>query len=640
MEGAAMNRMERIKNRLFEKEYYEKKVWWGDEETILVSDEIKSLPLIIRKALAIRYVAQNMPAAIKPDELIVGVPTMASVGFGKTFPKYTLPEEDLEASHFGFTAKSVPGHHILNYETVLKKGLKGIRHEVMQKLDDASDEETINFYRSVLISLEALRDLAVRYTDLALEAAVHETDQIRRRELYEIAEVCTKVPDNPPESFHEALQSVWFVFALCHSTLEFIPVGRSDQYLYPYYKKDIESGKITREFAAELAGSFMAKFGERIFVEAGFPIEDARDYSNDGCWECIIPGRTNFGFCMLQVLQLLEYLLQGGWSLVRGQKEVEGIPALDRFQTYDEFYAEFLRLLRDNLHKEIVNRNRNIPHREAIAPSPLLSAFMDDCIERGKEYSIGGARYHIFGTYLTGFANCVDSLAAIRKLVFEEKKYSLAEIAEATRKNYEGYEPLRQYALNRVPKYGNDDDYVDSMANRLLGDFADIIKDEQANHPQDMILGPGIATFEFYAKWGHDVGASADGRKSQEPVASNLSPVQGADLQGPTAAIRSSTAADLLPYFTGGPVDMEIDPDEVRGEQGLIRMVSLIHGFIDLRGLILTITGVSREKLLAAQENPEQYRNLRVRLGGLSAYFVTLSKEMQNSIIERTSHSL
>ena len=756
-----MNRMERIKKRLFEKEYFEKKIWWGDDESILTSDEIKSQPLIIRKARAIRYVAQNMPISLKPDELIVGQPTMASVGFGKTFPKYTLPEEDAEAAKYGFTPKSVPGHHLLNYESVLKKGLSGVRREVMARMAGDVDQETAEFLRAVLISIEALKDLAVRYTDLVLEAAATEKDATRKRELLEIAKVCTKVPENPPETFHEALQSVWFTFVLCHSTLEFIPVGRSDQYLYPYYKKDIESGRITREYAAELAGSFMAKFGERIFVdmpewelhmrdedtqfngvdtsrvntagsysndesynygtsanhwlcnmilggvtpegrdatneltyllldqwafletvspimsvrlsskspeelyrkcadilrngasepalynddliirgfiEAGFPIEDARDYSNDGCWECIIPGKTNFGFCMLQVLQLLEYLLQDGKSLVRGAKEADCIPGLETYKSFDDFYKEFMRLLRENLHKEILNRTRNIPHRAAIAPSPFLSAFMDDCIERGKEYSVGGARYHIFGTYLTGFANCIDSLAVIKKLVFEEGKYSLSEIAEATRVNFEGYEPMRQYAINHVPKYGNDEAYVDTLAKRVLDDFSEIIKEEQKDNTGNMILGPGIATFEFFAKWGHDVGASADGRKSQEPVASNISPAQGADMQGPTAAIKSTTAADLLPYFTGGPLDMEIDPGEVKGEQGLVRMVSLIKGFIDLGGMMLTITGVSRDKLIEAQKNPEMHRSLRVRMGGLSAYFVTLSKEMQNSIIERTSH--
>ncbi|WP_300763933.1 pyruvate formate lyase family protein [uncultured Oscillibacter sp.] len=762
-----MDRRARIKDRLFHKEYLTKQEWWGDEETILVSDEVKRLPLIVRKALAIKHVAEHMPLEIKPDELIVGTPTMASVGFGKCFPEYALPEELAEGAKWGFTPKSVFGHHLLNYETVLRKGLRGVREDVMRKLAEwkgsGGDREKTEFYRSILISLDALRALAVRYTDMLLAAAAEEGDVSRREELLQMAGICSRVPENPPETLQEAAQAVWFVFMLCHSTMEFIPVGRTDQYLYPFYQKDMESGRITKREAEEIIVSFLAKFSERvhmnmsdwemhmqdedtqyngrdpnftttagtysndesynfgtsanhwlcnmilggvtpegedavnelsyiileqwayleavvpvmsvrlnrktpekfyrlcadilrngasepalyndeIFIEglrkAGISERDANDYSNDGCWEVLIPGRTNFGFCMLQVLQLLEYMLQGGRSLVRGGIELPGIPPLAAWDTFDSFYAYFLKLLEDAAVREIRTRLLTIKHRAAIAPSPLLSAFMDDCVERGEEYSVGGARYHVFGTYLTGFANCVDSLAAIKKLVYEDGTYTLEQVAEATRTNFDGKEQMRQYMMNRVPKFGNDDGYVDGIAVRLLDDFTAIIERLRATEAKGLILGEGIATFEFFAKWGHDVGASADGRKSQEPVASNFSPVHGADALGPTAAIRSVTAGNMQPYMMGAPLDMEIDPEDVKGEQGLNRMVALIKGFKEHGGLILTITGTNREKLLAAQQDPERYRNLRVRMGGLSAYFVTLSKEMQNSIIKRTSHSL
>lgn len=766
-EGDFMNRRERIKDRLFNKEFLAKQEWWGDEETILVSEEIRQLPLIVRKALAIKHVAEHMPIEIKPDELIVGIPTMASVGFGKCFPEYALPEELEEGARWGFTPKSVFGHHLLNYETVVQKGLCGVREDVMRKLSELTGnekfEEKTNFYRSVLISLDALRILAQRYTDLLLTEAEKEQDAARRAELLQMAKVCSRVPENTPETLQEAAQAVWFVFMLCHSTMEFIPVGRTDQYLYPFYKKDMEEGRISKQEAEEIIASFLAKFSERVhmnmsdwemhmrdedtqyngkdpnftttagtysndesynfgtsanhwlcnmilggvtpdgedatnelsyiileqwaylelvapvmsvrlskktperfyrlcadilrngasepalyndevFIEAlrkaGISERDANDYSNDGCWEALIPGRTNFGFCMLQVLQLLEYMLQGGKSLVRGTVEIPDIPPLSVWNTFDDFYAYFLKLLEATVIKEIRTRLMTIEHRAAIAPSPLLSAFMDDCVERGEEYSVGGARYHMFGTYLTGFANCVDSLAVIKKLVFEDKLYTLEQIAEATRTNFEGNEQLRQYAMNRVPKFGNDNGYVDSIAVRLLDDFTSIIERLRTTEAKGLILGEGIATFEFFAKWGHDVGASADGRKSQEPVASNFSPAHGADAMGPTATIRSITAADLRAYMMGAPLDMEINPEDVKGEQGLNRMVALIKGFKEHGGLILTITGTNREKLLAAQREPEKYRNLRVRMGGLSAYFVTLSKEMQNSIIKRTSHSL
>lgn len=578
-----------------------------------------------------------------------------------------------------------------------------------------------------------------------------------------MARVCARVPEEPPETLHEALQAVWFVFVLCHSTMEFIPVGRTDQYLYPFYQADIAAGRLTKPEAEDLITSFLAKFSERVhmnmsdwemhlrdedtqyngvdpnftttagtysnddsynfgtsanhwlcnmilggvtadgedatneltymilrqwaylepvvpvmsvrlnkktpealyrlcadilrngssepalyndemFIEAlqkyGVSARDANDYSNDGCWEVLIPGRTNFGFCMLQVLQMLEYMLQGGKSLVRGAVEVPDVPPLSVWESFESFYQYFLYLLEDTATKEIRNRLKTIAHRAKIAPSPLLSAFMDDCVARGEEYSVGGARYNMFGTYLTGFANCVDSLAVIKKMVYEEKRYTLADIAQLTRENFAGQEAVRQYFVNRIPKFGNDDPYVDDIAARLLGDFSSIIDRLRVTEAPGLILGEGVATFEFFAKWGHDVGASPDGRFSQDPVASNFSPVHGADLLGPTATIRSITAGDLLPYMMGAPLDIEVNPNEVRGDAGLDRMVALIKGFKACGGLILTITGANREQLLAAQKEPEKYRNLRVRLGGLSAYFVTLSKEMQNSIIKRTEHSL
>lgn len=634
--------------------------------------------------------------------------------------------------------------------------------ERIATLEGGQSEKT-EFYRSVLISLDALRILADRYVDMLLSASQNAPDEQRRHELRMMARVCARVPEEPPETLHEALQAVWFVFVLCHSTMEFIPVGRTDQYLYPFYQADIAAGRLTKPEAEDLITSFLAKFSERVhmnmsdwemhlrdedtqyngvdpnftttagtysnddsynfgtsanhwlcnmilggvtadgedatneltymilrqwaylepvvpvmsvrlnkktpealyrlcadilrngssepalyndemFIEAlqkyGVSARDANDYSNDGCWEVLIPGRTNFGFCMLQVLQMLEYMLQGGKSLVRGAVEVPDVPPLSVWESFESFYQYFLYLLEDTATKEIRNRLKTIAHRAKIAPSPLLSAFMDDCVARGEEYSVGGARYNMFGTYLTGFANCVDSLAVIKKMVYEEKRYTLADIAQLTRENFAGQEAVRQYFVNRIPKFGNDNPYVDGIAARLLGDFSSIIDRLRVTEAPGLILGEGVATFEFFAKWGHDVGASPDGRFSQDPVASNFSPVHGADLLGPTATIRSITAGDLLPYMMGAPLDIEVNPNEVRGDAGLDRMVALIKGFKACGGLILTITGANREQLLSAQKEPEKYRNLRVRLGGLSAYFVTLSKEMQNSIIKRTEHSL
>ncbi len=743
-----------------------KKEWWGEGETILADENIKKKPLIIRKALAIEHVAKHMPVAVRPDELIVGVPTMASVGFGRCFPTYALPQEEERAAKCGYTVKSVAGHHPANYEKLLRLGLRGVREEIKEarrNLERSSDldEETDNLYESMRISLDAVGILAGRYVELLRKEAVKERNKERKIELMQMMEVCSRVPENPPETFQEALQSVWLLFAFFHSTMEFLPIGRSDQYLYPYYEADITTGRITKIQAEELVISWLAKFSERVqlkpeqwemhlgdmdsqfngrdmeqedaatydndesynygtsanhwlinmilggmdsegadatndltylilegwkFLEAvtptmsvrfhnnspkklyelcasilrngagepvlyndepiieglvrmGIPLEDARNYSNDGCWETLIPGKTSFGFCMNQVLQMIEYQLQQGRSLVRSRLEKKGLPPLSFYRDYESFYEVFLDILEDNARSEIKNKIRFSKARSDIAPSPLLSAFMDDCVTRGREYSDGGAVYDIFTLMLCGFSGCVDSLAVIKKLVFEEQRTTLAELAGATKANFEGHEALHQLICNHVPKFGNDDPYCDEIARRLMADFTCIADKLRIEGTGKYMLGLGIATFEFYAKWGHDIGASADGRLAQEPIGSNVSPVIGMDKAGPTALIRSVTALDWLPYAIGGPLDMQVNPNEVTGSQGITRMTGLIRSYFDLGGLMLTITGVNTEMLENARKDPMRHKSLRVRLGGMSAYFISLSEEMQESIIRKTKHS-
>ena len=194
---------------------------------------------------------------------------------------------------------------------------------------------------------------------------------------------------------------------------------------------------------------------------------------------------------------------------------------------------------------ELENKIAHSKARYKIAPSPLLSALMDDCISEGKEYSNGGAKYKFFCFMITGLASTVDSLAVIKKCVFEDNLLTLKELAEVLKQNYAGREPLRQLFINRVPKFGNDDTETDAIASRFMADYAAIVERVKQECENDYIISCGVATFEFYAKFGHDVGASADGRLAQEPLGSNFSPAIGMDTTGPTAAIKSVTKPDL-----------------------------------------------------------------------------------------------
>ena len=767
-----MKRMEKIKDRLYHKDFYTKIEWWGEDETILTSEEIRKEPIIIRKALGIQYLLRFMPAYLKPDELIVGIINMGSIGSGREFVKYALPEELAEARKNGFNDKTVWGHHPVRYDRLLEIGLDGVKKEIHKKLQEEAgktekDENKMNTWRAMLISLDAVIDHAHRYADLCVKAAQEESDPKRAVELLEMARICNKVPEFPAESFHEALQSTWFFFDAMQSCMERVPISRADQYLYPYFKHDMENGVITREQAEELTGSWMAKFSERVqmnpehwenrhmraedesdggafsedgdddltkdwmrtmfedgtsvnhwqanlilggqtrdgkdatneltyimldqwayleavcpilsvrvhknapqklydacaailregsgepvmyndetiiagLVDAGIPIEDARDYSNDGCWEVLIPGKTDYSYEHIQIMKLLEHVLTQNVDLITGEKggfAETGDPVA--MKSYEEFYAAFLEHIRGYVDWLITKKMKYRLKRAEISPSVLVSTLMDDCVERGLDIAADGAHYNFFSIFLTGLANCVDSLAVIRKLVYEEKKITMADLIEAMKCDYEGKEEMRQLIINRVPKFGNENEYVDGIAAKLMKDFDQIVKER--SEKQDVkehhyLLSVGVGTFEHYHAFGRVVGASADGRHAQDTLSSNYSPAVGYDLKGPTAAMKSVTYPELLHYYSGGPLDIQINSNEVKGKSGIQRLSALIKSYMELGGVMLSVTGVNHELLEDAQKHPEKYPGLRVRLGGLSAYFVGLGKEQQDVIIRKVKH--
>ncbi|MDY0041290.1 MAG: pyruvate formate lyase family protein [Desulforhabdus sp.] len=752
-------RFEKIKSRLFDKEYVTKKLWWGKGSTILTTDDVRREPLIVRKALAMEHVMRHMPIEIKPDELIVGISNMAMVGFGHVFPEYSLEEEKRSAAKQMYNELSVWGHHPVDYKTLLECGAKEFRARATEKLrqqlaNQNPRDDAVNLYRAMIIALNALCDFAHRYSALALDEAIKEKDPTRRTELVEISEICLRVPEEPSRTLHEALQSFWLTYIVFHSCLEYIPAGRSDQYLYPFYERDVDRGILTKERATELITSWLAKFSERVQIrpeqwenhltfgdfsqggdsttenavlripstyvhdtsanhwlmniilagltrdgrdatnemtyiildcwarleaimpvlsvrfhraspdrlyeecakivrhgsgepamyndeqivkgltDLGIPIEDARDYSNDGCWETLIPGKSDYSYAHLEVLQMLEYVLFRGQSLIRGQVESEDFGDPLYFSNFEDLYSAFKKHLWNRIDYLIAHKIKYYGEVAKIAPDPLLSAMMDDCIERGKPFSNGGAKYVIHGLIIAGLSNCVDSLASIKKLVFEQQVISMNELLRALETNFEGNERLRQLLINEAPKFGNDDDYVDTIAVRILDDAAARVMEHQKN--LDWLYIPlGIGTFENYLRFGLVVGASADGRRAQESVSSNYSPSISVGKNGPTAAICSSTKANLLAYCNGCPLDIYLNPNEVRGEDGINRVSALIKSFMELGGVILTITGVNSAMLQEARTKPDLYRGLRVRLGGFSAYFTALPEKHQEIMIDK-----
>ena len=712
-------RLNFLKDQLFNS-FFKRKIWWGDDLSIFDSGEegLEKLPMTMRKALAFEKVCNEMPIQILDRELIVGTTTMSSVGFGHTFPKYETDEEAEEFAKITLDRKSVWGHHLPYYPKVLTLGYLGIIEQIDKELAaiDPADEEGVNFLKSSRYCLQAACKVPARYADLAEQKAVQEENEDRKAELLEIARICRKVPMNPPETFHEALQAAWFVHMLLHSTLSYTPLGRIDQYLYPCYEADVKAGTMTRERALDLIGSFWIKFNERMqfkkeYMEnhltfgdwsqggdpneptttfdmendadytfgqsanhwlqsatvsglgpdgvdktndlsylllrsindlelispmisarihkdspkewidfiggelceggaqpvifnddviatgmierMGIPKEDAWDYSSDGCWEVLIYGKTEYAYGHIELLPCMEALFNRGKSMNNSNMigfDI-GEDGLSKLDTFDKFYEAYFDQVRYRIDGALRNKMRYYDEVHKIAPEPFLSAMVCDCVEKHRDMTHRGARYRFYSLMATGLSHCIDSLSAIKKVVYDEKRVTLEEAIQILRDNWEGHEALRQYCLNRTPKYGNDDPEADAILTRFFSDFCDRA-DYWNQEIDELQVTAGVATFENYPRFGQHCWASFDGRVAHEAVSSNYSPAVGRDREGITAAVVSATKPDLSRLNNGCPVDLRVSFNKSSREEAAQLLSSFIRSFRDLGGNTMTITKV------------------------------------------------
>lgn len=774
-------RMKALKQRLFEVEYRDPGVWHFQNESIFDRwPETRDEPLVVRKGYAQKYIGAFLPVTVKPDELILGMPNQNSVGWGSVLPIYYTPEEGELASRYELNECSVWGHHPPDWGEILRKGVIGVKHDIVAHLraelaKPDGDAVSIENYHAMLVALDGLVIYGRRCAEAAQTAAAHCDDPARRDELLRMYEICQRVPMYPATGFHEAVQSFWLTYCMVNSGGEFVPFGRADQYLWPFYEADVQSGALTRAEAADILASLLIKCNERIvqntrlaenhynfglfsqgkiptvqmqesgtnqtggyesraltwqehedvnsdanfnygqsgndwlmncmvggvkpdgtdatnelsylfvelmhdlsllmptlgarvhrdspkeflallgrvlqhgqgepiiynddaiipgFVDLGVPVEDARDYSNDGCWETLVQGQSHFSYAHVMNLRCVEWVLYRGVSQHNGKQE--GLDTGDprEFADFEEFYAAYCRQVNHYIDLQCSRRLENFGLSYMIAPDPLMSSILHDCVEKGRDISQDGARYIFHQILVTGFSCTVDSLVAIKKLVYEEKSLSIDTLVDALNRNWDGYERLRAKIRNTLPRYGNDDDYADEIAVRVLRDFEAHVT--EWNRKGHRILFPcGVGTFENYAVLGRDIAATPDGRYFGEQLAPNYSPTPGADLSGPTAVIRSATKPELMRYYSGTPLDLSVNAREVEGEAGAGRLTGLIRAFCDMGGQIMTITSTSVEELEDAKRNPEAHRSLRVRMGGLSAYFIAMSPVQQDNVIKR-----
>lgn len=755
-----------------------------------IAKENPGMPKILLRAKCFRYCCETAPLVIQEDELIVGAPCGApragafspdiawrwmeeEIDTIATRPQdpFYISEEDkkyMREELFPFwKGKSVDEHcedqyreagvweisgesfvsdcsyHAINgggdsnpgYDVILmKKGMLDIQKEAKEHLDELSyenpeDIEKIYFYKSVIETTEGVMIYAKRLSEYAAELAEKEMNPKRKAELQKISEINKRVPAHKPSTFWEAIQSVWTVesLLLVEENQTGMSIGRVDQYMYPLYKADIESGRMTDYEAFELSGCMLIKMSELMWVTSeggskffagyqpfvnmcvggvtregldatndltyllmdavrhvriyqpslatrihsnspkkylkkivdvvrsgmGFPachfddahikmmlakgvsIEDARDYCLMGCVEPQKSGRlyqwTSTAYTQWPICT--ELVLNKGVPLWYGKQVCPDTGDLDSFKTYEEF---------ENAVKEQIKYVTKLSsiatvisqrvHKE-LAPKPLMSIMYEGCMDKAKDVSAGGAMYNFGpGVIWSGLATYVDSMAAIKKLVYDENKYTLQQLNEALKADFEGFEQVRNDCL-KAPKYGNDDDYADLIA-------ADLVNFTEMEHRKyktlHSVLSHGTLSISNNTPFGQLTGASANGRKAWTPLSDGISPTQGADFKGPTAIIKSVSKMSCDNMNIGMVHNFKLMAgllDTPEGEEGIITLLrtACIFGNGEMQ-----FNYLDNNTLIEAQKHPEQYRDLIVRVAGYSAFFVELCKDVQDEIISRT----
>lgn len=381
-------------------------------------------------------------------------------------------------------------------------------------------------------------------------------------------------------------------------------------------------------------GGVLAVYNEDLIIQAlvdyGYELTEARRFANDGCWEVQIPGKTNFIYCPFDGLGILQHT-----TLKNYAEEVD-------FSDFDSLLAAYLHDLRDaTLHIcnsrlgcfRVLDKENGIYEWHPTTPCTVVSLLEDGCIEKGLSYAEGGPRYHIFSPHIGGLADTVNSLYAIKKLVFDEKRVSFARLMEILRNNWEGCEPLRQFALNKYVYYGNDNPEADQIAATILDAFGEMPREMDALSPYR--FPTGVSTFGRQLEWAPHRLASAHGRRQGEVLAANCSPTPGTDKEGVTAMIRSYCRADLRKQVTGAALDAKLLPSSVAGEDGLQALMAMMRGFVAEGGFFLQPDVADPAILRDAQAHPEDYQTLSVRVSGWNARFVTLCKEWQDMVISQ-----
>lgn len=373
--------------------------------------------------------------------------------------------------------------------------------------------------------------------------------------------------------------------------------------------------------------------------ELGIEEKDALDYAIVGCVELTTQG-NNLGWsdsAMFNLNKALEVTLTGGICLLTGEQIAPNYGSLPEYETFEDVENALKKQIDYFMDKMLLACEEVEKAHIDLLPSPFLSATIDNCMEKGVDVTAGGAKYNLSGIQMIQVANLADSLASLKQLVFDEKRFSKEEVLDALKKNFEGYEFMRTVMVNKVPKYGNDNEFVDAMGAKWANYFKDRLR--TFTNYRGGPYHTGMYTVSAHVPMGQNVGASLDGRFAKEPLADGgMSPVYGRDIKGPTAVLKSVSKLDKTCTTNGGLLNMKFLPEFFTTEIGVQKFANFLRTFVDLEIPHIQFNVVRKEDLIAAKNNPEQYRSLTVRVAGYTAYFTELAGDLQDEIIARTSY--
>lgn len=746
-----------------------------------VYQENEHLSIPKKRALSLKAAMEELEMGFEKEELIVGNRTKG-VRYGVVFPESgcswvnnefeTLPtrpqdqfhvrEEDIQEfrekiypywkgksmedvikHHGGQEIQSIAkvvkinqkdhaqGHICPDSALWLKMGPLGLMNQAQEKLKTCEESQK-EFYECVVLVMQGACTFMKRYHDMIMEN-IDEVEEPYQQSLRTVANNCLNLTKRPPETFHEAVQSLWFLFVLLHmeSNASSFSPGRMDQYLYPYYQKDIESGKISMEDALDILECLWLKFNQIVYLRnqnsakyfAGFPIgfniaiggedengndtynelsllcllcqydlglpqpnlsvrlnrnsshelmqkaievvskgsgmpqffndeaivhalmelgiekKDALNYAIVGCVELTTHG-NNLGWsdaAMFNLNKALELTLNHGKCLLTQEQIGLDLGGLDTYQTFEDLEKAFQRQIDYFIDKmmqcEVIVEKA---HQDCL-PTAFLSSVIDDCLENGLDVTKGGAKYNLSGIQMIQIANLADSLAAMKQLVYDDQVIDAKELLAALQSDFKGYEIIQTMLLNKVPKYGNDVEWVDRLGAKWAEYFRSRMKD-YTNYRG----GPyhtGMYTVSAHVPMGENVGASPDGRNALTPLADGgMSPVYGRDLKGPTAVLKSVSRLNNSLTTNGGLLNMKFLPEFFETKNGMNKFENFLRAFVDLKVPHIQFNVVRREDLEDAQIRPQLHKSLTIRVAGYTAYFVELAHKLQDEIIERTTY--